>query len=59
MKKKISSKLTLGKRAVAVLNDEEMSTLQGGNYVSQVVKCGGGGGFTTCLASFSSCTRCP
>jgi hypothetical protein len=32
MKKKISSKLTLGKRSVATLSDEMMSLVDGGGY---------------------------
>jgi hypothetical protein len=45
MKKKISSKLTLGKRSVATLSDESMAVLNGGTYTNGG---GGGGGSLSC-----------
>jgi hypothetical protein len=58
MKKKIASKLTLGKRAVATLSDEGMAGLQGGGYTSAGGSCNscGCGPFTTCLGT-GSCSR--
>ena len=57
MKKKISSKLTLGKRSVAALSDDSMAQVNAGGYVSDVVKCPSAWcGYGTCLAT-GSCSR--
>ena len=56
MKKKISSKLSLGKRSVATLSNEAMNILNGGGYTS-AGGCGGAGGgrsgLFTCWATGS------
>jgi hypothetical protein len=40
MKKKISSKLILGKRSVATLSEESMSVMEGGKYTWIDATCG-------------------
>lgn len=69
MKKKITSKLTLGKRSVATLSEETMASLEGGytrlsvDWTCFSANCGdgggggGGGGFTTCTGSGSPSCR--
>jgi natural product precursor len=55
MKKKISSKLTLGKRSVATLSEESMSILNGGTYTNG----GGGGGSGSCGCQPPASACCP
>jgi natural product precursor len=55
MKKKISSKLTLGKRSVATLSDESMSLVDGGGYSAS---CGATCGCpppSACCPSMAGC----
>jgi hypothetical protein len=53
MKKKISGKLTLGKRSVATLSEELMSQVNGGYSEG----CGSGGGSAGCTVTVS-CQSC-
>lgn len=57
MKKKISSKLTLGKRSIASLSNQDMSIIDGGggSYASGITNCGA---TQTCWAECTPKTGC-
>ncbi|MEA5402902.1 class I lanthipeptide [Arcicella sp. DC2W] len=61
MKKKIASKLTLGKRSVATLSEESMTQVNGGNYTQSGVTggCGAGSGGNTMTWGPSTSIMCP
>jgi natural product precursor len=55
MKKKISSKLTLGKRSVATLSDESMSLVDGGGYSASCGATCGCPPASACCPTAASC----